>query len=556
MRTFSSTVAPGRMLVIWYERAIALREIVWGGRPVMSSPRKTIWPLEGFNTPVRQLKNVDLPAPLGPMIPRISPAGTASETLLRAVNPPNRTVSCSVRRIGAVPVTLRELACRGNQGLFLRDHLEELVLAILDREDELAQERLVVFLAERLVALGEVVALLDLHPFEGLDELHRVLAPAEARLLDSQFQEVHGLEVRLDVAVRQRAGRVDLLEGRDGLVEELLVVGRVERRVHDGHVAVDPDEPLDLLAERRQVGRLGDGAVAGILVLLGQPEVVNGAREVDGVGAEEDAEQSVERAADLRDEWRHVSGTERHAGGPDDLTTVLLDLLGVRITRGLPPRVIQVREVPLLAHLVDEVWRDRDSLSGRVVEGPEDEAAALGRRDRGVQANADHPDGPVLLEDRHAGEADVREVAALGDVDLVLEDELLGLAAAHVGFRLVIGDHQLDGPTIDPAGVVDSVDRHLGTHQGGLPAGRRRSGERLENTDLERLGLTERLAPGRRHQHGGAHRTRRGGRETQKPTPGGLAAPPQIFSPGLVLPAFSHRSSSSEMPVRGATGMP
>src|SRR2546428_9940798 len=127
----------------------------------MSSPRNTIRPLAGFRTPVRQLKRVDLPAPLGPMIPRISPGGTASDTWLRAVNPPNRTVSCSVRRIGALPVTLGELARGREERLFLRDHFQELVLVVLDREDEFAQESLVVLLAERLVALGEVVALLD-----------------------------------------------------------------------------------------------------------------------------------------------------------------------------------------------------------------------------------------------------------------------------------------------------------------------------------------------------------------------------------------------------------
>src|SRR5712691_3402508 len=299
----------------------------------MSSSRNTIRPLVGFSTPVRQLKRVDLPAPLGPMIPRSSPGGTASDTWLRAVNPPNRTVSCSVRRIGASPVTLRELARGWEERLLLGDHLDELVLAALDREDELAQEGLVVLLAERLVALGEVVALLDFHPLEGLDELHRVLATAEARLLDPQLQEVRGLEVRLHVAIGERPGRVDLLQRGHRLVEELPVVRRVERRVEHGDIAVDPDEPLDLLAQRRQVRGLGDGAVARVLVLLGQPEVVGGAREVDGVGTEEDAEEAVEGAGDLRDERRHVGGAERDAGGADDLAAVLLDLLDVRVTR-------------------------------------------------------------------------------------------------------------------------------------------------------------------------------------------------------------------------------
>src|SRR2546426_9007203 len=100
IRTFSRTVAPGRMLVIWYERAIAFREMAWGGSPAMSSPLNTMRPLVGRSTPVRQLKKVDLPAPFGPMIARISPVGTARDTLLSAASPPKRTVSASVLRIG------------------------------------------------------------------------------------------------------------------------------------------------------------------------------------------------------------------------------------------------------------------------------------------------------------------------------------------------------------------------------------------------------------------------------------------------------------------------
>ena len=57
-------------------------------------------PPVGRSTPVRQLKNVDLPAPLGPMMARISPRGTATFTLLSAVRPPKRTLRPSVRRMG------------------------------------------------------------------------------------------------------------------------------------------------------------------------------------------------------------------------------------------------------------------------------------------------------------------------------------------------------------------------------------------------------------------------------------------------------------------------
>src|SRR5207249_9603449 len=78
------------MLVIWYERAMAFREIRCGGSPVMSSPANRMRPLVGRSTPVMQLKSVDLPAPLGPMMARISPVWIATSTLLRALSPPNR----------------------------------------------------------------------------------------------------------------------------------------------------------------------------------------------------------------------------------------------------------------------------------------------------------------------------------------------------------------------------------------------------------------------------------------------------------------------------------
>src|SRR6266850_3847990 len=167
--------------------------MAWGGSPAMSSPLKMIRPLVGRSTPVRQLKKVDFPAPLGPMIPRISPAGTTKDTLLSAASPPKRTVSASVFRIGdravrvdtllreprsapglpgraehlggtgghvGPPMSLDELARRWEERLLPGHHLHDLVLVVLDREDEFAEERLMVFLPQGLVALREVVAFL------------------------------------------------------------------------------------------------------------------------------------------------------------------------------------------------------------------------------------------------------------------------------------------------------------------------------------------------------------------------------------------------------------
>src|SRR2546425_1289560 len=85
----------------------------------MSSPLNTIRPLVGRSTPVRQLKKVDFPAPLGPIIARISPAGTPRDTLLRAASPPKRTVSPSVLRIGGLAVRggTRAAGARGAPGV-------------------------------------------------------------------------------------------------------------------------------------------------------------------------------------------------------------------------------------------------------------------------------------------------------------------------------------------------------------------------------------------------------------------------------------------------------
>src|SRR5262245_19523221 len=62
----------------------------------MSRPSKRIDPLFGTSAPASMLKMVLLPEPLGPIKPTISPCSTANDTLLTAVNPPNRLVSPAV----------------------------------------------------------------------------------------------------------------------------------------------------------------------------------------------------------------------------------------------------------------------------------------------------------------------------------------------------------------------------------------------------------------------------------------------------------------------------
>src|ERR1700757_1253781 len=132
-------------------------EIRSGESPVMSPPSNRIRPEDGRNTPVRQLKNVLLPAPFGPMTARISSRASSKFIWLSAVSPPKRTVRSSVRRIGteagpsregaAVPYNAfgryavdispsarREFASRREYGFFLRHHLDDPVFAVVNLE--------------------------------------------------------------------------------------------------------------------------------------------------------------------------------------------------------------------------------------------------------------------------------------------------------------------------------------------------------------------------------------------------------------------------------------
>ena len=290
-----------------------------------------------------------------------------------------------------------------------------------------------------------------------------------------------------------------------------------------------PTKPSTLLPSAGRLVDFRDGAVAGPLVLLGQAEVEGLVADGDAVLAEEDAEQAVEIAGDPGEERRHVGGAERDAGGADDLAARLLDLIHIRVARRLAPGIVGKRDVPLLAHL-DQRGRERHRLGRRVVERPEGVAAALGGGQRRVEAHADHVDDLLLVEHRLAGEANVGQEAALVDVDLVLDHQLLGLAAPDVGLGLVVGDDQLDRPAVDAARLVDAVDRHLGADQRGLAAGGGGARQRLQGADLVRLGLSEGALPGRRHQHGGSQRAR-------------AAAPYPIKRRRVTLPRYQNSSS-------------
>src|ERR1700730_15609898 len=87
----------------------------------------------------------------------------------------------------------REFAGRWKHRLFFWHHLDDPVLAVVDLENELAQEGLMIFLAQRFVALRETIPFLHLQAFECGDQFGRVVAALEAGLLDAKLEGVHRL---------------------------------------------------------------------------------------------------------------------------------------------------------------------------------------------------------------------------------------------------------------------------------------------------------------------------------------------------------------------------
>src|SRR5579871_861460 len=88
----SSTDMDSKVSGTWKLRASPRWARSSGGLPVTSTPAKCTVPEVGGKSPVRQLNRVDLPAPLGPIRPRMSPSSTATEALSTALKAPNALV--------------------------------------------------------------------------------------------------------------------------------------------------------------------------------------------------------------------------------------------------------------------------------------------------------------------------------------------------------------------------------------------------------------------------------------------------------------------------------
>ncbi|MNE57379.1 hypothetical protein D3C80_1523410 [compost metagenome] len=99
MATFSSTVMLGSSFTCWKVRLKPMRATCREVLPLMRSPLNSTSPLLGESTPDNWLNRVLLPAPLGPIRARISPAWMSRLMSLLATKPPKRLVTLRAWRM-------------------------------------------------------------------------------------------------------------------------------------------------------------------------------------------------------------------------------------------------------------------------------------------------------------------------------------------------------------------------------------------------------------------------------------------------------------------------
>src|SRR3954451_8759104 len=92
-RMFSRAVMLPNSRMFWNVRAMPSLVIAKRLFPPMLLPLNNTWPDVGAYTPVIVLKQVVLPAPFGPIRPRISPGRRSRDTSARATTPPKRMVT-------------------------------------------------------------------------------------------------------------------------------------------------------------------------------------------------------------------------------------------------------------------------------------------------------------------------------------------------------------------------------------------------------------------------------------------------------------------------------
>src|SRR5512146_2509705 len=91
--TFLTALRPAKRRMFWKVLITPARAMRLADRPSIGAPSRRIRPAVGANTPERQLSNVVLPLPFGPISPAISPGASRSDTPRNACTPPKRLTS-------------------------------------------------------------------------------------------------------------------------------------------------------------------------------------------------------------------------------------------------------------------------------------------------------------------------------------------------------------------------------------------------------------------------------------------------------------------------------
>src|SRR5260370_33967701 len=184
----------------------------------MSLPLKLTVPLLGRRRPDKTSSRLVLPAPLGPMIPKTSPASTLSEIALRMLRPPRSRAMSVHANSGGASGGARTVSPPGGsvkRAFGQRGRIDDLVLAALHLEIELRHALLEVGRGDVVAVIGIVRAFL-----EGVVHAH---IAADAAIRMSAYPVVHSSEF---------GGIADAFPGSLEIVGHVITVAGVAK-AHD-----------------------------------------------------------------------------------------------------------------------------------------------------------------------------------------------------------------------------------------------------------------------------------------------------------------------------------
>src|SRR3954471_899839 len=228
MVALSSTDIDSKVSGTWKVRARPSRARSSGGFFETSRPAKETVPEVSGRAPVRQLKKVDLPAPLGPIRPRMSPSSTDTEASSTALKAPNAlvTLRASISTAHLAAVEQRQQAARQEAG---DDHDDRAV----DDEGE----------AGAPAAEQAVRQLLERHQDQRADQRAEKLAGAAERCHHHHLDRDQDAEARFGIDEAEHAEIERARQGGEGAAQhvgiELVAAGRDAERTGGALAVLD-----------------------------------------------------------------------------------------------------------------------------------------------------------------------------------------------------------------------------------------------------------------------------------------------------------------------------